>query len=78
MPFLTDEQFAASSRLLALSLARSCESRGIPADEAAGVLSAAFLELLGQWLGPVGAVERLRDLADIAERQVFDDAGRMC
>lgn len=72
MRTLTEKQLNDASRLLALILSEKCTRQGIPRDEVVGVVSAAVVELLAQHLGPIGTVERLRDLADVLERQCLD------
>lgn len=71
---LTDQQFIATSRSVALALLASCQAKHLNRDDTAAVAGAALTEALGQLLGPIGAIERLRDLADTFERQFLADA----
>lgn len=70
---LTDQQFLATSRTVALALLASCQAKHLSPDDTAAVTAAALTEVLGQILGPIGAIERLRDLADTFERQFLAD-----
>ena len=69
---MTDEQFITNSRLLGIFVLKACEAKQMTRDEAASTAACALMEALGQLLGPVRAVNRLRDLADLAERQYLD------
>lgn len=70
---LTDRQFAATSRGLALGILAACQARQMTRDDMAAISSAALIEALGQLLGPMGAVDRLRDLADVMENQLIQE-----
>jgi hypothetical protein len=45
---------------------------GMSPDEVANLTGAALAEIIAQQIGPFGAVERLRDIADALEKQVLD------
>lgn len=68
---MTEQQFLKTSRGLALGILTACRARTFSKDDTAAVASAALVETLGQLFGPVGAVERLRDIADVVERQLL-------
>lgn len=68
---MTDREFVATSRAMALGILAACHRSALSPDDATAVAGAALTESLAQMLGPVGAVERLRDLADTIERQLL-------
>lgn len=70
----TDEQFAIAAKALAGTHIDRFARLGMSPDEIANLFGAAALEVLAQQLGPFGAVERLRQIADVAEKQVLDTA----
>ena len=70
----TDEQFIIAARAIATTLLDRFAHFGLSSDEIANLCGAAFGEVLAQQLGPFGAVERMRDIADTLEKQVLDDA----
>jgi len=71
---MAETDFMDSVRAIATGLQTLVESKGIEGDDVTAMVSSALLEVLGQRLGVFGAVERLRMLADIAERQALSDA----
>ena len=71
MAQLNQEQFDANVRMLTLVVLDACDRRQIEPDDAAGVIGAGLAQGLVHYLGALGAVERLRDLADIIERDVL-------
>ncbi len=69
---MSDEQFKATARELALGLLGLMERKGISGDDAPAIIAAALGECLAQLLGGVfPAVERMRDIADIWEGQAL-------
>lgn len=68
---MTDREFRATARTMTIAFLAACQRGGRDSDDAAALAGAALAETLGQLLGPVGAVERLRDLADVFERQLL-------
>lgn len=68
---MTDEQFAGAVHSLALALTMAIEHRGIPKAEIGKVITGTLAQCLAQNIGPVPAVERLRDIADLMERQIM-------
>ena len=73
---MTDEQFAETSRQLALAVVTIAERKQLSAEDTANLAGAALTQVLTQHLGPFGAVNRLRDLADAFERECLE-AGRL-
>ncbi|MBX7459259.1 hypothetical protein K3152_13480 [Qipengyuania sp. 1NDH17] len=70
----TDEQFTIAARAIATAFLDRFAHMHLSRDEVANISGAALSEILAQQLGPFGAVERLRDLADTLEQQVLKDA----
>lgn len=70
---LTDKQFTATARTIAIGILAACHQKEIPADETAAIAGAALFEVLGQILGPIAAVNHLRDIADLTERKLLDE-----
>ncbi len=71
---MTQDELNLHSRSLAIATLLWSQARGADRDETVTMASNALIEVLGQSLGSVFAVvERLRDLADICERQAFDE-----
>lgn len=73
---MTDEQFAGAVQALSLSLTMMIERRGVPHADVNKVLTATLAQCLAQAIGPDAAIERLRDYADIMERQIWDESGQ--
>lgn len=73
MPELNAEDFNLQARGLACVILLVNERRGVRGDDAANIAGAALGEVLGQYLGGFGAVNRLRDIADILERQCLEE-----
>lgn len=69
---LTDEQFFATSRTVAMAILAAAEQKKLSSDDVVAIASSALSEILAQNLGVFGTVERLRDLADVFERQALD------
>ncbi len=72
MTKLTEKQFIASARTLAAVVLETAAQKHLSPDDTANIAGAALAEVLGQQLGPVGAVERLRDIADQLEAQFLN------
>lgn len=70
---LTEKQFTETTRGLALGILKGCENRKFDRNETSAIAGAALVEVLGAVLGPVGTVERLRDLSDLLERQLLKE-----
>lgn len=68
---LTNERFVTISRSLAHGILTTCHNKKYSNDDTAAICGASLVEALGQTLGPLGAVERLRDLADLLERDLM-------
>jgi hypothetical protein len=71
---MTDEQFGAAVHVLSASLSAAIHRRGIGKQEAGKVLTATVAQSLAQMIGPVAAIERLRDMADLMEAQIIQDS----
>ena len=70
---MTDEQFGTAVHVLSASLSAALERRAIPQAEASKVLTATVAQCLAQQIGPVAAIERLRDMADLMEAQILQE-----
>ena len=71
---LTDDEFNAAARQWAVTLLGMLDRLPVEGDQAIKMLSAAFSEVLAQRLGGIPqAVERMRLMADVWERQALDD-----
>lgn len=70
---MNDSEFVATARSFTIGFLAACQHRGMTPDDVTAVAGAALGEVLAQTIGPVGAVERLRTLADTFERQLLDD-----
>lgn len=69
---MTDEQFMQASRAITATLIDTMQATGTTPTDAAAVIGFAMLEAMGQLLGNASAaIERLRNIADIAEAQVL-------
>jgi hypothetical protein len=68
---MNQEQFAANAHQISLALTQICESKGMDPADAAQLIGAACAEAMAYFIGHPFAVERLRDIADIAEREVL-------
>ena len=65
-------RFENNVRILSATLLKLCEDNGIRRNDGANVISGALAEALAAFLGPLEAVERLRMVADLMERQILD------
>lgn len=70
---MTDEQFSAAVHVLSDSISAAIDRRGISQQEASKVLAATVAQCLAHQIGPVAAIERLRDLADLMEAQIIQE-----
>jgi len=70
---MTDDEFIENSKSIAMAVATICERKGIPGHDTANLAGAALGEVLAQILGPFGAVERLRGMADTFEAQCLSE-----
>ena len=61
----------ATSRQLALAVLAIGQRKGLPGGDLAELAVMALGEVMLQHLGLVGTVERLRDLADVIERDLL-------
>ncbi len=71
MTAMTEEQFDAAVHVLSASISAAIQRRGIGKQEAGAVLTATVAQSLAQSIGPVAAIECLRDLADLMEAQIM-------
>ena len=71
---MTDEQFRDNVQLVTLALGRSFQAREISNGDAAKISGAAIAQVLAEALGPVAAIERLRDIADLMEGQILEQS----
>jgi len=71
---MTDEQFTLVSRAMATEFSNTVARSGMSPDDAVNLAGASLAEIMAQQLGIFGAVNRLRDLADVMEKQAIDDA----
>lgn len=69
---MTDQDLIDSSRELVAALEMLCEQKGVTGHDRVAFASMALPEFLAQHLGPVGAIEHLRTLADHLERQFLN------
>ncbi|WP_298190971.1 hypothetical protein [Novosphingobium sp.] len=64
-------EMIATSRQLALAVLAIGQRKGMPGGDLAELAAMAMGEVMLQHLGLVGTVERLRDLADVIERDLL-------
>ena len=69
---MTDEQFKQNVHLVTLALGRSFQAREISNLDAAKISCAAMAQVLAEALGPVAAIERMRDIAHLMESQLLE------
>lgn len=74
MTELTDDQFAQATRGMAFAIMDLGHQLNLSDDDLCNMAGAALAEVAGQKFGPFAAVERLRQIADVMERQVMQDA----
>lgn len=73
---LTNEHFLATAQAIATTVIEACAAVGLQEGDATDAIGAAALEALAQMLGGMPqAIERLRLLADVAERQILNGIG---
>ena len=68
----TEQAFTRAARAIAGTFCDRFARMGMAPDEIANLATAAFAEIIAQQLGPFGAVTRLRDAADVLERQLLE------
>lgn len=68
---LTDETIVRASRAMAAEFLATVAGSGLSPNDIANLAGSALVEVLAQQLGPFGAVERLREIADVLERQML-------
>ena len=73
---MTDEQFKSITRGIARAIYETGSEMKLTPNDLANVAGAALGEVLAGLLGVTEATERLRTLADIAERQDFSTMGK--
>jgi len=73
MTELSQTRFENNVRILSATLLKLCEDSGVRRNDGANVISGALAEVLAAFLGPLEAVERLRMVADLMERQILSD-----
>lgn len=66
---MTDAEMIESSRSIVLAIEAVADRHHLDGNDRVSLAAMALSELLAQWLGPVGAIERLRDVADTLESQ---------
>jgi hypothetical protein len=67
----TDKAFTTAARTIAGTFCDRFATMGMPPEDAANLATAALSEIIAQQLGPFAAIERLRDAADVLERQLL-------
>lgn len=73
---MKSDELTANSRALAIAILDLCQRKGATGDEITALATNALIEVLGQRLGDIfQVVERLRDIADICERQAIAESG---
>lgn len=66
---MTDDEMKEASRAITVTSIEALAHLGLDPLRSADVIGFALLEALGQLLGSAGsAIERMRDVADVAER----------
>lgn len=68
----TDAEFLIAARTIAGAFCDRFARLGMPPETVANLCAAALSEIMAQQIGPMGAVERLRDAADVLERQLLE------
>ena len=71
MTELTPAQLTANADEMATALVMICQAKQIRPADAALIIGAACAGAMAQFEGHVGAVETLRLLADVAERELL-------
>lgn len=66
---MTDQQFTKSANTIAALILAQGERMDLSPDILCNLAGAALAQVLGAELGPVGAIERIRLIADQLERQ---------
>jgi hypothetical protein len=72
---MNEEQFRGAARAMATEFLNTVAQNGLSKNETANLAGAALSEVLAQQMGPFEAVTRLRDLADVLEKQLLEGAG---
>lgn len=70
---MTPEQYTRAARAMAREFLDTVAQVGLSPDDTANLAGAALAEVIGQQLGKFGAANRLRDLADILEKEAFEE-----
>jgi hypothetical protein len=73
---MTEELFKQNTASITEAIETICVQRGLSPEDTAAIAGASLGQLLTHQLGPFGAINRLRDLADVFERQLIDGMGR--
>lgn len=68
---LTESELTANAQQMSLALIEICARKQIGAGDSSLIIGAACAEAIAHFEGHVGAVETLRLLADMAEREVL-------
>jgi len=71
---MTEQEFSLKAKAMATAYLDTTAQSGLSPDDVSNLAGASLGEVLAQQLGIFGAVERLRMLADVMEKQVLDDA----
>lgn len=69
-----DAEFLIAARTIANTFCDRLARMAMPPEQVADLCAVALAEIIAQQVGPMGAVERLRDAADVLERQLLDSA----
>lgn len=71
---MTDLEMIEASRQFVLALQAICDRSNLSPDDRVALASMALPEFIAQQVGGFAAVDQLRNVADLMERQVLDEA----
>ena len=69
---MTDQDMIDSSRALVVALMQISDSKGFGVEDRVAFACMALPEFIAQQIGPVAMIERLRNVADVMERQFLN------
>lgn len=72
MTDLTAKGIASAANAMAKEYLDTIAGLGFSPNDTANLTSAAMVQVLASQLGPMGTVERLRDLADLLEKELLE------
>lgn len=75
MKLETEADFVGAARAMSATFLDRFAKEGLSPGDVTTLCGAFAAEIMAQQIGPIGAVEMLRNIADTLERQVFADAG---